>query len=151
MAPRPHNVDLIQYFFPETFVRAVPDHDRTGTSTGTVQHLTHQIEELPTETLQHGVSVRISTDDEKSENQPYSYIVEAYGIFKPTLTESDQEIEDYRKNVEIVGIQILLGAIREHLAGVTARSPWSTFIMGTANLMPKAETKNDGDEATENQ
>jgi preprotein translocase subunit SecB len=143
MAPRPHNVDLIQYFFPETFVRAVPDHDRAGTNDGTVQHLTHQIEELQTDTLQHGVSIRVSTDDDKSENQPYSYSIEAYGIFGPTSAESDQEIEDYRKNVEIVGVQILLGAIREHLASVTARSPWSTFIMGTANLMPKAEAKTD--------
>lgn len=146
MAPRPHNVDIIQYFFPETSVRAIHDHDRNGTSNGTIQRLAHQIDELPTETLQHGVSVRISTDDEKSVNQPYSYVVEAYGIFAPASTETEQEVEDYRNNVEIVGIQILIGAIREHLAGITARSPWSTFIMGTANLMPKSGKKHDGDE-----
>lgn len=143
MATKLHNVKIVRYFFPETYVKAHQDHDPSGVKDGTVQTVSHNIEELPTENLRHGVSVRVSSDESQSENQPYTYVVEAFGIFEPDLSDSEEKVEDYRNNVGVVGVQTLFGAIREHLASVTARSPWSTFTINTVNIVIETKAKSE--------
>ena len=131
---KPHNVKVVQYFFPESSVKARQDHDPNGISNGTKQKLSLNINEIPSENNMHGVMVRLSSIDDESENLPYSYSIETYGIFEPNDKSTDDLIQDYKSNIKVVSLQILVGAIREHLASITSRGPWATFIAGAVNL-----------------
>ena len=131
---RPHNVKLVKYFFPETSVKASQDHDTEGRIDSTEQSVSVEIVEIPSMDNQHTVKVRLISDDEGSENAPYSYQIEAFGIFEAASTESEELLEAYKENFQPVAVQILFGAIREHLATVTARGPWGNFIVGVLNI-----------------
>lgn len=139
MANKPHNVRLNQYFFPETHVRALESHDPAGTRTGTVHSISFHVDVVPTKKMQHGVSVIFETDDEGGNNPPYSFRIVAYGLFEPESAETEDLIGDYQNNLEAVAIQVLFGAIREHLAAITARSPWSTFVAGAAHIQRRKD------------
>jgi len=73
----------------------------------------------------YGLTVHVELDKEKSENSPYFFSITAFGIIsiKPDV-QSYQSIESL---VETSGTQLLLGAIRERLADMTSRGPW-TFV-----------------------
>lgn len=143
MAIKPHNVRVVQYFFPETHVVALKNHDLNGDRSGTKNIINHVIDEIPAEDgrLQHAVEVEYSSDDEAGTNPPYSFKIVAFGIFEPEKNETEELVNDYLRNLEAVAIQVLFGAIREHMASVTARSAWSTFIAGATNLRQKEETE----------
>lgn len=134
MAKKPHNVKVIQYFFPETHVKAMEGHDPSGVRDGTVNILSLQIAEVESEKFKNGVTLTYETDDKASQNMPYSIKAVAFGLFEPVSAESEELVQDYRNNLEAVAAQVLFGAIREHIAAITARSPWSTFIAATVNL-----------------
>ena len=139
MARKPHNVRIIRYFFPESYVKAHEDHDPSGPRNGTRTDLDIAARELPTEELQHGVELTLESIDDESDNAPYSFKVVAYGIFEPDSKDTEDLINDYKNNVQLVALQILAGAAREHLAAITARAPWSTFIAASINVDFKNE------------
>lgn len=148
MTSKPHNVRIEQYFFPETHVVALQNHDPAGELHGTKQKVSHHIEKVEGDQIRHGVSLIIETDDEASVNPPYQYKIGAYGVFQPQSDESEELLQGYLDNVEPVAIQILMGAAREHLAAITARSPWATFICNAATInftFPDQEALNEQD------
>ena len=131
---KPHNVRVSQYFFPETHVVALAAHDPSGERHGSCVNLEHRIDDIEGDQLQHGVSVTLTSNDEKGVNPPYQFKIEAYGLFMPVSEETDELIQAYHDNFETVAVQILMGAIREHLASITSRGPWTTFIASVATI-----------------
>lgn len=141
MARKPHNVSLVHYFFTETHVTSLPGYDQQGNRKGTVTDAVHRIAEIEEGSYKRSATTVFSSVDDKSENAPYSFKIVAYGIFEPELAETEEQIDDFLKNVELVSFQVLYGAIREYLASITARSPWLTFLASTPNITEREDKK----------
>lgn len=119
---------LENYFFPHQEVRANPTYDPRGDRRGSHTNTAFAI--LPVEDRENAfaVEVQIALDEEKSINPPYFFTMHAFGVFS-----IDQEIETSAASPAniggVQGAQILIGAIREHLATMTARGPWDVFLL----------------------
>lgn len=141
MARKPHNVSLVHYFFTETHVTSLPGYDKLGNLKGTMTDAAHTTAEIKEGSHRWSATTVFTSVDDKSENAPYSFKIVAYGIFEPESTETEEQIGDFLKNVEIVSFQVLYGAIREYLASITARSPWLTFLASTPNIVEHEDMK----------
>lgn len=62
----------------------------------------------------------------ESDCDPYTLSALAFGVFKadPNLSPSDQEAAIFRN-----GPSIVYGSLRDHIASVTARSPWGEYYL----------------------
>lgn len=70
----------------------------------------------------------VETDKEESENPPYFFKIQAFGVFKSDDEAGEQII---LSEGQIACKQILTGAIRERLADLTSRGPWGQHFLNT--------------------
>lgn len=77
-----------------------------------------------------GVEASIAVNESQSENPPYFFTISAFAVLSTSLEMTDQS----RTQAAGVGINLLVGAIRERLATLTSRAPWSTFMLGPVPL-----------------
>lgn len=118
-------------FFPVMEVRTLDKHDAKGDRTGTQLIYNQALQKLDGES-RYGVVVSVRTDDEKSINPPYKFMVEAYAIFSVSNAGTDElAISNF---ILDNGTPMVIGAIRERLADLTARSPWGRFLINTITL-----------------
>jgi hypothetical protein len=73
------------------------------------------------------VDVGIDLDEEHSVNPPYFFSISAFAIL---VSDQDVPRELALTVANATGFTMLVGAIREHLASVTARGPWDQFLLG---------------------
>ena len=119
---------LENYFFPHQEVRANPTYDPRGDCHGS--HTNTACAVLPVEGRENtfAIEVQIALDEEKSINPPYFFTMHVFGVF--SIDEEIQASAASRVNIGVVQeVQILIGAIREHLANMTARGPWNVFLL----------------------
>lgn len=138
-------VRLDDLFFPVQHVAALPNHEPGGERAGTDFQLSHEIERVENDEGKEflAVKVRVKNNSEKSVNAPYDFDVEAYAVLHiDNWTGNVKE----RRVAETVGLQIVVGAIRERLADLTSRAPWGRFLLNA--MAVKAIVKN-GEEAPE--
>lgn len=118
---------LEEYYFPIQEVVANPSFSRSGNRNGS------KLRSNLTITRQNGaagkwlVELVIDVDQDASENPPYFFRIQAFGVF--ALEEGEQEALA-QSAMATLGAQILVGAIRERLASLTARAPWGQFFLG---------------------
>jgi hypothetical protein len=70
--------------------------------------------------------------DDESVNAPYHFVIEAYAIVAMDGSIGDEAAD--RAAANGVGMQVVVGAIRERLADLTSRAPWGRFLMGVVVL-----------------
>jgi preprotein translocase subunit SecB len=121
---------LDNYFFPHQEVRANPAHDPSGGRVHT--HIDPSVKIAAIEGRQNtiGVEATIAVNESQSENPPYFFTISAFGMLSTHLEITDQS----RAQAAEIGVNLLLGAIRERLATLTARAPWGAFILGPIPL-----------------
>ena len=118
-------------FFPTIEVRTLDKHDVNGDRSGTQLHYNQALQKLDGEN-RYGVVVSVRTDDEKSINPPYRFMLEAYAIFTVSNGGTDElAISNF---ILDNGTPLVIGAIRERLADLTARSPWGRFLINSIPL-----------------
>lgn len=130
------------YFFPEVVVRANQSYDPAGNRRGTNVDLDHKLEPIPNEQGKFGLSVTVASKDEDSENQPYYFKIQVYGILE--IVDKGKDDEEQKAIVVTLGLPILIGAIREQLASVTSRGPWGNFLLGVIQLQTANESAEEG-------
>ncbi len=121
---------LENYFFPHQEVRANPAHDLNGSRLGSRLSSSFNIVAIEGRPDAVGVEASIALDESQSENPPYFFTISAFGILTTDLEMTDQ----LRAQAAGLGINLLIGAMRERLATLTARAPWGVFVFGPIPL-----------------
>lgn len=80
-----------------------------------------------------GVEVTISSVEDTSVNNPYSFRLQGFCI----ITTGEPIKEDELPAFIGTAAHIVIGAIREHLAAMTSRGPWGTHLINPIPLVPK--------------
>ncbi|MFZ5510782.1 MAG: hypothetical protein ACOZCP_12085 [Pseudomonadota bacterium] len=130
---------LEQYFFTEIQVRANPDFKPAGTLVGSHVDVRSNAGVIEDRTDHYFVDCVVSLDETKSENPPYFFRVNAFGI----LNASDPDLTDDVAKQHLVrsaGAQVLIGAIRELVAELTSRGPWGVFVVPIIPIAPPMPT-----------
>lgn len=127
-------LQLRQYFFTKVTSEANPEYDPTGNLRGT--HITPNFSSNLLDG-QNAIAIDcvISVDRDASENVPYFFEIAAFGVLDIL---ADTPLEIALSNAQVSGIQILVGAIREKLAGITSRGPWGAFMLPIIPIVPLA-------------
>lgn len=124
------NIDEI--FFPVLEVRMLSNHNSSGTRSGTLLKFGRQVQKLDNQPGKWALAMSVATDDEKSTNPPYKFLIEAHAIisFTGTPLEGDEAL----RFIETQGAPMLMGSIRERLAEMTSRNPWGRFMINGVPL-----------------
>jgi hypothetical protein len=130
----PTYLNIDEIFFPVLEVRMLANHVASGIRSGTQLKLGRQVKKLDNQPGKWALAMSVASDDEKSTNPPYKFLIEAHAIvnFAGTVLEG----EAAERFIESQGAPLLLGAIRERLAELTSRSPWGRFMI---NGIPLSE------------
>jgi preprotein translocase subunit SecB len=120
-------LQLDRYFFTETVVRANPGHVPTGPSDGSLIVPTLSCSPIEGREDAFALELTVTLDESKSENPPYFFSINAFAIL---VAAPDLPHEEALPMAQESGFIMLIGAIREHLAGITARGPWGPFLFG---------------------
>jgi preprotein translocase subunit SecB len=123
---------LERYFFPHQEVRANPAHERGGKLHNQV-NVNAGVGAVEGRKGAFAIDLTISLDEDKSENPPYFFTINAFGIL---VAEGDSDIANAQELARLIGSQLLIGAARERLADLTARGPWGQFLL---NLVRRFE------------
>jgi len=118
-------LQLERYFFTHQEVVANPDHIANGRKDGSQLKSEVNANLVEGRSNAFAVSVRVFLDNESSDNPPYFFHIEAFGIF---VLASDLPSEASQQLATTSGA-ILIGAIRERLADLTSRGPWGGFMI----------------------
>jgi hypothetical protein len=122
--------------FPILEMRTNVKHDPKGERAGTQLMINQQLQKLDGADSRYGLAVSVSTDNNASVNPPYLFMVEAYTIIRVEESKLDAEAE--ARQVRANGMSMLMGAIRERIAEMTARAPWDRFLINPT-LLAEAE------------
>lgn len=125
------SVQLERYFFPHQEVVANPEHNPAGVRNGSKVTSAVGAAPIAGRPNAYAVEVTLSLDKDNSVNPPYFFTLHAFGIW--TMA-ADAPPDATQAVLTATGVPILIGAIREHLAALTARGPWGPFIMGPIPL-----------------
>ena len=132
----PSKLQLDQYYFPHQEVRANPNHDpSTSKKVGSVKFHVH-CGKLPSGTHQHYAEIVAEADEVSGINSAYFFRIQAFGLF---TADDSLTLDEAKALVSIYGVQVLLGAIRDHLVSLTSRGPWGSFYLNIITLQTQPE------------
>lgn len=86
------------------------------------------------------LDIGISSDDEASDNPPYSFMVKGFIIME--FDPEDENASTQLDKIALMGTQAGIGAIREHIASATSRGPWGEFYVGPVIVPNDVEISN---------
>lgn len=124
---------LENLFFPHQVVRANNGHQAQGSRDGSQVVFEHGMEKIAGRENAFGLQLAVRLDEEKSVNAPYVFTVVAYGVFAvdPENALSEDKIQEMLMST---GMPVLVGAVRERLADLTARAPWGIFNLNIVSV-----------------
>ena len=129
-------LSLEELLFPLQEVRSNQGHDPAGDRAGTQLVFDQQLQRMEDQPGRYVLMVSVKTNNETSKNPPYQFAVEAYAVLKVTGA-ADQAAEQLV--ITSNGFPMIMGAIRERLAQMTARAPWGRFLVNSIPLNPTAQ------------
>lgn len=122
---------LEELLFPRISVSTNTKHDPQGNRSGTLLKFGHHVQKLEGTTDRYALMIEVGSDDANSQNPPYAFAIEVYSVFVVTQAADD---EAARRFLVDNGMPVVMSALREHLAQVTARSPWGRFLVNVIAL-----------------
>lgn len=118
-------LQLERYFYTEQQVSANPNYLESSSP-----HLDFLIDasvvRLTDQPGKYGLTASATINQETSFNSPYSFLISAFGIVN---VNKESDIAAAEAQIEVSGAQLLIGAIREHLAEMTSRGPWGAIYL----------------------
>ena len=127
-------LQLDRYFFTDSTVRANPEHNPAGDRQGSRVSTAFQSQPVADRLGAYTVEMTVMLDETTSLNPPYFFSISAFAVI---LTPPTLDPAAAWTVVRGTGFNVLIGAIREHLATMTARGPWGLFVFGP--LPPPAD------------
>ena len=130
-------LQLDRYFFTQTTVIANPQHHPEGPKDGShvVPDFSCALVDKQAHTFAVELTVRL--DEGASENPPYFFTVSAFALL---TSEQNMPRDAAFALANSTGFNMLAGAVREHLASITARGPWGPFLFGPITLQFRTDT-----------
>lgn len=129
---------LKNYFFTHQEVIANPSHDESAETENNIDY-DIAVETVNISENSYGVNVKIYVDVEKNQNAPYFFTIAAFGFIEVNMDQNkDITNEELKKLISSTGVSVLVGAIRERLADMTARGPWAVCYL---DILPLTEKK----------
>lgn len=128
----PNQFRLERYFFPVQEVRANPAHI-LGEESYTA--LTFQPNSINIEKRSDaiGVEVVIGIDEARSKNPPYFFNLTVFALISSVDGKLPHELQNAAATI---GIQLLIGGLRERIAELTSRGPWPPLTVDIIPLVP---------------
>jgi hypothetical protein len=123
-----------ELLYPVMEVRTQSNHNAQGDRAGTQLKFGRHLQPATNQPGKYALAVSIGSDDETSRNPPYKFLIEAYAIV--SISGTPLEGEAAEKFILQNGLPMLVGAMRDRLAELTARSPWGRFLI---NALPLPE------------
>lgn len=120
---KPAGFVLEHIFYPEVVVRANPEYSRESNNVQAEPQLRIHVYKL--EENRYQMAMDFAKD---ARNDADAYELKAY-VVATFLTDPDQNEELQTKVVAQSGPNIMYGALREHLATITARAPWKEHYL----------------------
>lgn len=129
-------LQLEELLFPLQEVRSNQSHDPQGDRAGTQLEFGQQLQKMEDQPGRYVLMVSVKTNNETSKNPPYQFSIEAYAVLN-VKGAADQAAE--QAMITANGFPMIMGAIRERLAQLTARAPWGRFLVNSIPLSPTAQ------------
>lgn len=129
-------LQLEELLFPLQEVRSNQSHDPQGDRSGTQLEFGQQLQKMEDQPGRYVLMVSVKTNNETSKNPPYQFSIEAYAVLN-VKGAADQAAE--QAMITANGFPMIMGAIRERLAQLTARAPWGRFLVNSIPLSPTAQ------------
>ncbi|MFO1505450.1 MAG: hypothetical protein U1F39_16790 [Steroidobacteraceae bacterium] len=129
-------LQLEELLFPLQEVRSIQSHDPQGDRSGTQLEFGQQLQKMEDQPGRYVLMVSVKTNNETSKNPPYQFSIEAYAVLN-VKGAADQAAE--QAMITANGFPMIMGAIRERLAQLTARAPWGRFLVNSIPLSPTAQ------------
>lgn len=122
------NIRLVNLFYPVQQVNANPRHQPEEHHYTMSRVDINEVEPNASEDDFVRYVIRMDLDEEQSENPPYYYALEAMAVL---------EVEGERNHpaVRAVAFQLIFGAMRERLAELTGRGPFTTVLLGPQKVL----------------
>lgn len=146
---------LTQYFFPVSVFNFIPvkskDEKWTLAPSFQISTTISKNKDHP-EIFEVRVGVNCPEDAPDGKKYNLSFKVEALGFF--VNTSKEEETEQIRQIIQLNASAILIGAIREHIASVTSKSPFGTYYLPSLHLriekddVPEPAIKKEPDKKT---
>ncbi|MGD9888081.1 MAG: hypothetical protein AB7S56_02290 [Halothiobacillaceae bacterium] len=73
------------------------------------------------------LEITLHSDETESNNHPYQFRLSCLVVLRLAAPESGED--DPTEKTKGLGAQIAIGAMRDHLATLTARAPWGQLIL----------------------
>ena len=119
---------LKNYFFTHQEVIANPEFSENSEAGNDVDY-DIDVESVNISKNEYGVNIKVNVGAEKTPNAPYFFTISAFGFFETSKEHKDLDENELKELIEFTGTQVLIGAIRERLADMTARGPWSVCYL----------------------
>jgi hypothetical protein len=129
-------LQLEELLFPLQEVRSNQSHDPAGDRAGTQLVFDQQLQRMEDQPGRYVLMVSVKTNNETSKNPPYQFAIEAYAVLV-VKGAADQAAEQLV--ITSNGFPMIMGAIRERLAQMTARAPWGRFLVNSIPLSPTTQ------------
>jgi preprotein translocase subunit SecB len=129
-------LQLEEMLFPVQEVRSNQNHDPNGERAGTQLEFGQSLQKLEDQPGRYVLAVSVKSNNETSKNPPYQFNIEAHAILN-VKGAADQAAE--QALITANGFPMIMGAIRERLAQMTARAPWGRFLVNSVPLSPTTQ------------
>jgi preprotein translocase subunit SecB len=126
---------LEEYFFPHQSVDANPGHNPEAENDVALD-IRVNVAQLETGDNAYGVSLAVSVAEEQSDNPPYNFSIQVFAVLSAN---GEVGYETARSFAESSVVPMLIAAVREHLASLTARGPWGPYFMKLLSIKPTTE------------
>lgn len=126
-------LQLKQYFFTQIECNANPDYDPTANTMGSKVDCKFAVNPVDGQEDALGIELAVWVDADASDNPPYSFRISAFGVLNIA---PGTAIEAATQLANVLGAQILVGAVREEIARITSRGPWGAFMLPIIPLAP---------------
>jgi hypothetical protein len=128
----PSVLQIEEILYPTLEVRSQGNHNVQGERAGTLLKFGRQVRKLDNQPGKYALVVSVGSDDENSRNPPYKFLIEGYAIVTIGGTALEGEAAD--QFILTNGLPMMMGAIRDRLADMTARAPWGRFLINAIPL-----------------
>lgn len=131
-------LELASYTVPETYCRANRDNayserDRAPLVKTLVSHIYDEND------VEVAVSLNVTNKDDITEEDPYEFELEVFGVFKVELDEGESlsNIEKFYAGLVVNAANILYSGARDHLHTLTGKAPFGAIILPTGYFSQK--------------
>ncbi|HEY8035627.1 MAG TPA: hypothetical protein VIF37_08565 [Methylobacter sp.] len=128
---------LDRYFFTQQEVTANPDFVQDEDNND-IYIIEGNAQRLVDHDHVYGITAHVELNAETSVNPPYFFSITAFGVI--LVKDGSVGQAAIESIIENSGAQLLLGAIRERLADMTARGPWASINLDFIPLAIKLDS-----------